>query len=95
MRLVVYVFSGFIDPSTTSQAQLRAAVSHLSHQPKAGVHAVYGLYLLSFLPLHTPRTEVDEYDGAGRGYRMGREIGLDAACVHDDESQKMVSVIDN
>lgn len=95
MRLVVYVFSAFIDLAPTSQAQLRAAIPHLSHQPKAGVHAVYGLYLLSFLPLHTPGTKVDEYEGAGRGYRIGREIGLDAGCVSGDESQKMVSVIDD
>lgn len=59
------------------------------------MHAVYGLYLSSFLPLHTPGTKVDEYDGAGRGYRMGREIGLDATYVNDYESQKMVSMIDD
>ena len=80
-RLAIFVFDSILYPSSDCDTHTRTAISHLHHNPDPHLHAMIGLYLLSFLPLHTNRGVVDEYNGAARAYRMAREIGLDVSSL--------------
>ena len=78
-RLAVFVFDTVISSPTSSvrTQHLRNALQHIQHRQAPHLHAAIGLYLLSFLPLHMRSADVDVYDGAGRSFRMARQLGMD------------------